>query len=157
MPSELRHGFIPLKKAAVFVGAVHRHARGAKGYFALGAWTGETLVGVVVVGQPKARKLNAEGRAEVTRLATDGTPHACSFLYAAARRVWQAMGGTSLKTYTLVTEPGTSLRALGIEKPEHTTKPQKWDRPSRPRKNALPTDNIAKHRWELIPQPKAAA
>jgi len=144
-----------MKRAKLFVGTEHRHApQLVGGYFALGAWLGDKLVGVVVVGQPKARMLNALGRAEVTRLATDGTANACSFLYGAARRVWQSMGGTSLKTYTLTSEPGTSLRAAGVPEPEHTTRAEAWGRVKRPR-TLKATDYTTKYRWELIPQVSA--
>lgn len=52
---------------------------------------------------------------EVTRLCTDGTPNACSMLYAACARAAQAMGFYKIQTYILDTEPGTSLKAAGWE------------------------------------------
>ena len=48
---------------------------------------------------------------EVTRLTTDGTLNACSILYAAAARAGHALGYRRIQTYTLDTEPGTSLVA----------------------------------------------
>lgn len=54
--------------------------------------------------------------AEVARLATDGTPNACSVLYAACARAARAMGYELAITYTLLSEPGTSLRAAGWER-----------------------------------------
>ena len=50
---------------------------------------------------------------EVTRLATDGTRNACSFLYGAAARACFALGYRRIGTYVLKSEPGTSLKAAG--------------------------------------------
>ena len=50
---------------------------------------------------------------EVTRLATDGSPNACSFLYGAAARAAVALGYDKIQTYILDSEPGTSLLAAG--------------------------------------------
>jgi hypothetical protein len=72
---------------------------------------------------------------EVLRLCTDGTPNACSMLYAAARRAALAMGYGRIVTYILETESGTSLKAAGWRKAA-TTKGGEWTCPSRPRKKA---------------------
>lgn len=50
---------------------------------------------------------------EVTRLCTDGTKNACSFLYAAVWRAARAMGYRKAITYILESESGVSLRAAG--------------------------------------------
>lgn len=50
---------------------------------------------------------------EVNRLCTDGTPNACSILYAAAYRAARAMGYNRVVTYILDTENGSSLKAAG--------------------------------------------
>jgi len=50
---------------------------------------------------------------EVTRVATDGTPNACSLLYAAAWQAAKALGYRTLLTYTQKGESGASLRAAG--------------------------------------------
>jgi hypothetical protein len=50
---------------------------------------------------------------EVTRVATDGCPNACSALYGAAWKVARAMGYRRLITYTLPEEGGSSLRGAG--------------------------------------------
>ncbi len=67
------------------------------------------------VGRPVARAYDPEKVAEVNRLCVvPGAPdNTCSFLYAACRRVWQAMGGERIITYTLATESGASLRGAG--------------------------------------------
>lgn len=144
----LTHRQITLKEANAFIGAVHRHHGRACGCrFAIGAYQDGRLVGVAVCGRPVARHLRAS--LECTRLATDGTEHACSFLYARCRRIAQALGYTSLKTYTLATESGASLRAVRA-KDEGIVVGRSWDRPRRGRTDKHPT--VDKRRWELIPQ-----
>lgn len=50
---------------------------------------------------------------EVTRLASDGCPNACSCLYGAAWRAAKALGYGKLITYILESESGTTLKASG--------------------------------------------
>ena len=139
---------ISLREANQFVGIEHRHNAPVRGHrFSLAAYLGDRLVGVVIVGRTTARNLHTPLTAEVTRLATDGTRNACSFLYQRARRVSQAMGYTSLKTYTRTDESGASLRAIGAQL-ETVTRAESWHRANRPR-----TDKSArtrKLRWELL-------
>ena len=104
-----------LRDANAFIAEHHRHHKPVQGHrFSLSAWSGERLVGVCTVGRPVAR-LGGDPREvlEVTRLCTDGTPNACSALYAAAGRVGREMGYRRIQTYILASEPGTSLRAAG--------------------------------------------
>ena len=84
--------------------------------------------------------------AEVTRLCSDGTRNVCSLLYAAAWRAARAMGYRKLITYTLATEPGTSLRAAGWRQVASVT-PRSWNTPTRPRVDLYPLQ--AKFRWEV--------
>ena len=105
------------------------------------------IVGVAIIGRPKARQTQAEGyTAEVTRLATDGTRNACSILYAAAWRAWRAMGGRRLVTYTLPEEGGASLRGAGWVC-LGTRGGGTWARASRPRVDTHPTQE--KMGWEI--------
>jgi hypothetical protein len=83
--------------------------------------------------------------AEVTRVATNGTPNACSILYAACWRAARALGWRKLITYTLATEPGTSVRAAGWRELGAVTA-RSWDCPSRPRVDRAPLQ--AKIRWQ---------
>lgn len=71
------------------------------------------LRGVAVVGRPVARMLQDGLTCEVTRLCTDGARNACSLLYGAAWRAARAIGYRRIVTYTLPSEGGASLRALG--------------------------------------------
>ncbi len=136
-----------LKAAREFVGRVHRHNRPPQGgLFALAAESDGTVRGVVIVGRPVARHLDDGTTAEITRCCTDGTRNACSFLYGAARRAAAALGYRRVLTYTLQSEPGTSLRAAGFVVTFATPK-RAWDRPNRARKPGT-VDSQAKFRWE---------
>lgn len=105
---------VELAEANAFVAQHHRHHKPAVGHrFSMGAFDGERLCGVVIVGRPVARKCDQRRSLEVTRLATDGTPNACSALYGAAARAGRALGYERIQTYILETEPGTSLLATG--------------------------------------------
>jgi hypothetical protein len=70
-------------------------------------------VGVAIIGRPTALDLDDGRTAEITRLATDGTRNACSFLYGAANRAATALGFKRVITYIGADEPGTSLKASG--------------------------------------------
>jgi len=106
---------IELRDANEFVGRLHRHHQPVQGHrFSISAWLGDKCVGVAIIGRPVARLAGSPLEVlEVTRLCTDGTPHACSILYAAAARAGVAMGYKRIQTYILETEPGTSLKAAG--------------------------------------------
>jgi hypothetical protein len=86
-------------------------------------------------------------KAEVIRVATDGTRNACSFLYARAKRLAQAMGYRRVLTKTLKEESGDSLRAVGAECIRES-KGAQWDRANRKRKQ-LPVYEQDKLTWEL--------
>lgn len=104
---------VELIEANDFVMELHRHHKKVQGHrFSLGASLDGKLVGVTIVGRPVSGK-NQDIWVEVTRLCTDGTPNACSFLYAASARAAKALGFKRIQTYILQSEPGTSLRASG--------------------------------------------
>jgi hypothetical protein len=102
-----------LKDANAFVDKHHRHHRHVQGHrFSIGCIDTEGIIhGVAICGRPVARKINPRTVIEVTRLCTDGTPNACSFLYSAAARVARDLGYGKIQTYILETETGSSLRA----------------------------------------------
>jgi len=108
---------------------------------------GDKLVGVVIVGRPVARGFDNGWTAEITRCCTDGTKNAASMLYAAAWRAARAMGYRRLITYTLIEEPGTSLRAAGM-KEIGKTKGGSWNCPARPRTDKAPLGQ--KTLWEVV-------
>ena len=104
------------------------------------------LVGVAVVGRPVARPLDDGLTMEVTRLATDGEPNACSMLYGAARRAAIAKGYRRGLTYILASEDGATLRAAGWER-LWLVKGRSWDTPSRPRTDKHPTEDKEAYGW----------
>jgi hypothetical protein len=64
-----------------------------------------------MVGRPVGRYLDDGMTLEINRCCTDGTRNACTKLYGAAIRAAKALGYKWIYTYTLQSEPGTSLKA----------------------------------------------
>lgn len=105
---------VGLKVAGSFVGKLHRHHGEPRGHkFSIGASDGDRLCGVAIIGRPVARMLDDGFTAEVTRLCTNGTRNACSFLYGAAARAAKEQGYRKIITYILESESGESLRGAG--------------------------------------------
>lgn len=108
---------VPVKQAEAkaFIREHHRHYGPSVGsVFQLGvADEAGVMRGVAMVGRPVARAWDDGWTLEVTRVATDGCPNACSALYGAAWRAAKALGWRRLVTYTLASESGSSLRAAG--------------------------------------------
>lgn len=76
-----------LREANAYVEQHHRHHDRVIGHkWSLAAYKDGQLCGVAIVGRPTGRRLDDGKTLEVTRLCTDGTRNACSFLYAAATR-----------------------------------------------------------------------
>lgn len=106
-----------LKEANAFVDIFHRHHKPVQGHrFSIGCVDEDQKVhGVAIVGRPVARMVDPKRVLEVTRLCTDGTSNACSFLYSAAARIGREMGYLKIQTYILESETGSSLLAAGWE------------------------------------------
>lgn len=105
---------ITLRDANAFVDRHHRHHKAVTGHkFSIGCSQDGQLVGVAIMGRPVSRYLDDGLTLEVNRLCTTEEKNVCSMLYAAAARAAKAMGYRKIITYTLDTEPGTSLRAAG--------------------------------------------
>lgn len=137
-------------QALEFIRSLHRHAKRPQGYrFAVGVRADGNLVGVATAGRPVARGLDDGLTIEVTRVCTDGTPNACSMLYRACWRAAKAMGYRRAITYTLATEPGTSLHAAGFVRVAELRARPGWDVPSRPRE-LNGSELIPRQRWEVI-------
>jgi len=147
---------ISISDACEFVAQHHRHHRPPPGgLFAVGVATIEDprfvraaarVVGVAIVGRPVARGNDDDWTAEVTRLCTDGTQNACSMLYSACWRAARALGYRRVITYTLASEPGTSLRAAGWLEVGRV-RGRSWHCQSRPRVDRHPLQE--KIRWEV--------
>lgn len=137
---------LELKEANAFVGELHRHHDPVhRDKFRIGAVKDGKLVGVVQVGRPVSRRLDDGWTVEVTRLCTDGTPNACSFLYAKAAKIAQEMGYYKIITYILQSESGVSLKAAGWGCEDYCCGGGHWSRPSRERSTTAPTE--PKQRW----------
>ena len=138
--AKLHHVTVRLETANAFVSAHHRHHKPVVGHkFSLGALVGETLVGVAIVGRPVARLRDDGLTLEVTRLCTDGTRNACSFLYGAAARAAFALGYKRIGTYILASESGATLNAAGWRMIGQTAGGS-WSRTSRVRDDNHPLE-----------------
>jgi hypothetical protein len=137
-----------LREANNFVAQYHRHSLPTAGCkFALGAAHDGKLVGVAIAGRPVSRRLDDGKTLEVLRVATDGTANACSFLYSRCARIARLMGYSTIITYTLESEGGASLRAVGA-RPTGPLESHEWGNPNRPRKSQQ-VYHEPKYRWEL--------
>lgn len=131
---------LQLDEANAFVARWHRHHRPVVGHkFSIGAVRNDQICGVVIVGRPVSRRLDNGSTLEVTRLCTDGTRNACSYLYGAAARAAFALGYRRIGTYILKSEPGTSLVAAGWRLIGETGG-KSWSVPSRPRVDTHPLE-----------------
>lgn len=147
MSDRLRVVPITFAEARVYVRSHHRHHLPPLSHlFSIAAAIDDQIVGVAIIGRPVARMAQDGTTCEVTRLATDGTPNACSFLYRAAWRAARSLGYRRLLTYTLSTEPGTSLRAARMTLIGEAGGGS-WSRKSRPRVDTHPLQR--KLAWEI--------
>lgn len=147
---------ITLKGANVLVTQWHRHHKPVVGaVFAVACRRADATApcGCVIVGRPVARMRDDGQTAEITRLVTDGTPNACTFLQGRAVKAAFAMGFTRIGTYTLPSEGGGSMRAGGW-KLIGEAGGGKWTRPSRQREDTGPTER--KWLWEKTAEHRAA-
>jgi hypothetical protein len=140
---------IAFGRANAFVVAHHRHSERSQGHlFSLAAVRRSRTVGIVMVSKPRARRARPGLTAEVVRLCTVEGDNTCSFLYGAAvRSVWADPEYNRVITYTLASEPGTSLIAAGFER-DGDVDAESWSREGRPR-----TDKHAiepRVRWSVI-------
>ncbi len=103
-----------------------------------------------VVMRPAAPAYNGYLIAEASRLATDGTKNACSFLLSRTARAAFAMGHWLIQTYTLPHESGTSLLAAGWEW-WGRTRVAPWNTANRKRRDLHPI--CPKDRWvRIVPE-----
>lgn len=155
--SNLRICPIGLDEARRFVQQHHRHNVPPPGHkFSIACYDGDRLCGVAMVGRPVSRMMDDGLTLEITRNCTDGTYNACSKLYGACVRAAKALGYRKIITYTLETEPGTSLKASGWTVIQRNCGGGSWSAPSRPRELAQTTlfgqevkyETCKKVRWE---------
>lgn len=155
---------LELVEANAVVAAWHRHHQPCQGHrFSLGVIDDDDMVrGAAIIGRPVAR-MAGHPRAvlEVTRLVTDGTPNACSMLYAAAARAGKAMGFARIQTYILEEEDGITLKAAGWicegaaggGQWKHTDgKPRRTDQPTGMKARWAKTLNAAPPAKVIVPE-----
>ena len=133
--------------ACEFIRRHHRHhipPVGHKFSLAVADETGEVR-GVAIIGRPVARHSDDGWTLEITRVATDSCPNACSMLYGAACRAGFALGYKRVITYTLLGEGGASLKAANFRLIGEAGGGS-WSCKSRPRVDKHPT--LMKLRWE---------
>lgn len=110
----------------------HKHHKPPMGGLFAVAVAGDSgeIIGVAIAGRPVARHLMNGSTIEITRVAVDReaqeNKNACSMLYGAIRRAGTALGYARIVTYTLESEPGTSLRAAGFRAVSKTQESQGW-------------------------------
>lgn len=110
---------VPVRQrdAIAFVREHHRHSNPPRGdVIRVGLAVDGELVAVAMAGRPVSRVLDDGRTLEVLRVCTLGHTNACSRLYGAIARAAVALGWRRLVTYTLATEPGSSLLAVGFER-----------------------------------------
>ena len=149
--SKLKAVPLTLAQANEFVSLLHRHHKPCVGHrFSIGCMDESgKIVGVCIAGRPVSSSTNQEWVLEVSRLATDSTPNACSFLYGAAAKAAKALGYVSIQTFILESEPGTSLRASGWKRVSKTRKQSNFHvRPHKKDKSKRVIDTLGvKTKW----------
>lgn len=133
---------ITLKAANNYVAQHHRHNQPTTGHkWSIACYDGDRLCGVAICGQPVARKLDDGRTIEIRRVCSDGTYNTCSKLYGACARIAKEMGYKRVITYTLQSEPGTSLLASGYKNCGEAGG-RSWDMPSRHRDEIDPQTSL---------------
>lgn len=107
---------VTLDEAKSFVARHHRHNKPSVSWkFGNGLEVCGELVGVAMAGRCVARALDKRGNIEITRVCVVEHKNANSRLYGAILRAAKALGYEIAYTYTLKSESGASLRAVGFE------------------------------------------
>ena len=121
-------------EAKKFIASVHRHNNAPIFIIAAVSLRDDAGVihGVGTLELPKARMLADGVTAEVSRVCTDGSRNACTQLYGALCRVAAGLGYQRVISYTLASEPGSSLAGAGFEVVAHV-KPKDWSLRNRSR------------------------
>jgi hypothetical protein len=149
---------LELREANSLVESLHRHHAPTVGHrFSIGAVDEFGVVhSAAIVGRPVARLAGSPRQVlEVLRLVSDGTPNACSILYAAAARAGRAMGYERIQTYILESEIGTTLTASGWNN-EGVAGGGQWKHTDgKPRRTDQPTGKKA--RWSKTLNPNFIA
>lgn len=123
---------IALRHARAFVAQHHRHNVAPRGWlFGVALEHDGQVIAVAIAERPKARALQDGCTIEVSRVCVDpagagGAANAASRLYGSLCRAAAALGYRRAITYTLASEPGTSLRAAGFHEAERLGPRSSW-------------------------------
>lgn len=137
---------ISQKAAHDWVNATHRHLSAPQGeLFRVALEIDGQLQAVGIAGRP-CRMLQDGRTVDITRVASIAPVevNASSRIYSSLIKAGRALGYRRFITYTLLEEPGTSLRAANFHE-DGITNGGEWSRPSRKRKAAEQPGQ--KRRW----------
>jgi len=141
---------VDLPKAWIsgWVAATHRHCTrlsiGVQFATAVRNRKTKKIVGAIQCKNPVARNMDDGQTLEISRVATDGTPDACTWLMGQARR-WAKRDGrfSRIISYTLEHEGGASLRAANFKQVAQV-------RARAPRRQGSAAPAGKKVRWEMF-------
>ncbi|RHW36038.1 hypothetical protein D1B31_18310 [Neobacillus notoginsengisoli] len=138
---------ITFREACQFINEHHRHHVAPQGHrFSVALSDGDTLVGVIMAGNPVNRHLDDGFTLEITRCCIKSSiyKNGVSKLVSAVYQAAKAMGYTKIISYTLEEETGVSLRASGFYL-SGISDGGSWSSQSRKRVDKAPTG--PKKRW----------
>jgi hypothetical protein len=139
---------VPIMQRAAreWVNETHRHLSAPRGDLYRTSLTVDGVTAAVGMAGRPCRQLHDGRTVEILRIASVATveTNACSRLYARLIQAGKALGYRRFVTYTLPSEPGTSLRAAGFED-DGLTEGGEYNCPSRPRKPV--EQSSPKRRW----------
>jgi len=128
---------LELVEANEFIKKHHRHIDEIQGHrFSIGCTYKEKLIGVAVSGRPISRHYDQSKVIEVTRLCTDGTENACSFLYSMCAKASKYLGYERIQSYILESELGSSLEASNFIY-SHTSEISRWNKYKRNKEDRI--------------------
>lgn len=138
------------KAAKLWVNQTHRHLSAPRGdLFRTSLLNAGEVCAVGIAGRP-CRMLDDGRTVEISRISSVAPPtvNACTRLYSRLVKAGRALGYIRFISYTLPSEPGTSLRAAGFEF-AGVSNGGEFDRPSR-RRNPVQQSG-PKNRWVVPP------
>lgn len=141
---------IIIREADKFVALHHRHNKKAgNGKFAISCWVDSEMIGVAIAGRPRSRHLDDGVTLEIYRVCTNGYRNSTSFLYARIKRIGQQMGYEKFMTYTLQSESGSSLFAIGGTIDKRVIHKKQWNNSKGIKRNHQAVTVMPKFRWKL--------
>ena len=160
---------VPVTQAEAFaiIAKVHRHLDPPEGWVGgVGLAVDGELVGSGILCRPVSpRTAKERGIAEISRVAVpEGLRNGNSKIYAALRDAARALGYWKVQTFTLASESGASLRAVGFKlvRPAAEDSPRRHGQWASNRRTAslFPDAEVVqepKNRWECLLRKEPAA